>query len=132
MAVSRLEAFLPHPVETVWRIVTDYADCGWRSDLERVETRGAGGFTEYAKGGYATRFTVTAEIPCRRWAFRLENGNMAGEWTGDFEAQGGGTRIVFTERVRVKKLWLRPFAEFYLRRQQSVYLRDLLKALEKV
>ena len=53
MAVSRLEAFLPHPVETVWRIVTDYADCGWRSDLERVETHGAGDFTEYAKGGYA-------------------------------------------------------------------------------
>lgn len=72
MAVARIEALLPYPAETVWRIVTDCTRCDWRSDLDRIETHGDGSFTEYTKSGYATRFTVTEAVPCSRWAFRLE------------------------------------------------------------
>lgn len=131
MAVARIEALLPYPAETVWHIVTDCTRCDWRSDLDRIETHGDGSFTEYTKSGYATRFTVTESVPCSRWAFRLENDSLSGTWTGLFEARDSGTRIVFEENVSVKKLWMKPFAGFYLRRQQNVYLRDLRRALAR-
>lgn len=78
MAVARIEALLPYPAETVWRIVTDCTRCDWRSDLDRIETHGDGSFTEYTKSGYATWFTVTEAVPCSRWAFRLENDSLSG------------------------------------------------------
>ncbi len=130
MAVSSIEALLPYPVETVWRVVTDCARCNWRSDLERVVLCGEDGFTEYTKSGYTTRFTITEATPCRYWALHLENDNLSGDWTGVFEARDGGSRIAFTERVTVKKFWMRPFVGPYLKRQQALYLRDLKKALE--
>lgn len=64
---------LAYPAERVWEIVTDLARQNWRSDIDRVETVGAGAFVEYARGGVITAFTVTRWEPPRVWAFDLEN-----------------------------------------------------------
>ena len=64
MAVARIEALLPYPAETVWRVVTDCTRCDWRSDLDRIETHGDGSFTEYTKSGYATLQDTMADIIC--------------------------------------------------------------------
>ena len=78
MVTSTLQITLPYPPEQVWQVVTDLSDTAWRSDIARVERTGPGAFVEYTPAGVATRFTVTAQEPCRRWAFRLENSSLRG------------------------------------------------------
>lgn len=128
--VSTMEAVVPRPVEKVWAIVTDLDNWQWRSGLEGLERTGPDTFTEYAKGGFATRFTVTRAEPLARWAFDMENANMSGDWTGEFQAVPEGTRVVFTERLTPKKRWMKLFMKGYLRKQQAQYFADLRRALE--
>ena len=131
MATSRMTVHFPCPVEQVWKTVTDLMNTAWRSDLKRVEALDETHFVEHTKSGYATRFTVTACEPPRRWTFTMDNGNMSGAWEGIFEAAEGGARLHCTETVRAKHWWMRPFVPGYLKRQQKRYLDDLRKELLK-
>lgn len=129
MATSQVTAEFSCPVETLWHTVTDLEHTAWRSDIERVEILDAAHFVEHTRGGYTTRFTVTAcEAPCF-WAFIMENGNMSGAWEGHFEETAAGSRLVCTETVNAKRWWMRPFVPGYLKRQQALYLNDLRRAL---
>ena len=130
MVTSTLQTTLPYPPEQVWQVVTDLTDTAWRSDIARVERTGPGAFVEYTPAGVATRFTVTAQEPCRRWEFRLENSSLRGRWVGEFAPQGGGTQLRFTEEVQPKRWWMRPFVKGYLKSQQARYAGDLRRALE--
>ena len=130
MVTSTLQTTLPYPPEQVWQVVTDLTDTAWRSDIARVERTGPGAFVEYTPVGVATRFTVTAQEPCRRWAFRLENSSLRGRWVGEFAPQGGGTQLRFTEEVQPKRWWMGPFVKGYLKSQQARYAGDLRRALE--
>lgn len=60
----------------------------------------------------------------------MENENIKGHWTGIFYDHRGRTTIDFTEKVTVKKFFLRPFAGRYLRKQQLSYVSDLKKNTE--
>ena len=131
MATSRMTVHFPCPVEQVWKTVTDLMNTAWRSDLKRVEVLDETHFVEHTKSGYATRFTVTACEPPRRWTFTMDNGNMSGAWEGIFEAAEGGTRLHCTEAVGAKHWWMRPFVPGYLKRQQKLYLDDLRRELQK-
>lgn len=131
MIVSTMEAVVSQPQEKVWAVVTDLDNWQWRGDLERLERTGPDTFVEYGRGGFATRFTVTCRQEPVRWAFDLENANMAGTWTGEFQAVPEGTKITFTERLAPKKRWMKFMMKGYLRRQQAQYLADLKRALEK-
>lgn len=97
MATSKVTVHFPCPVERVWQVVTDLTHTAWRSDLKRVEVLDEAHFVEHTQSGYATNFTVTACEPPRRWAFTMENGNMAGSWEGIFEGLEGGARLHCTE-----------------------------------
>lgn len=130
MVTSTLQTTLPYSPEQVWQVVTDLSDTAWRSDIARVERTGPGAFVEYTPAGVATRFTVTAQEPCRRWEFRLENSSLRGRWVGEFAPQGGGTQLRFTEEVQPKRWWMRPFVKGYLKGQQARYAGDLRRALE--
>ena len=129
MIRAEITAELPCPVERVWRTVTDLSRQEWRGDVERVEVTGEFSFVEYARGGFATVFTVTRLEPPSHWAFDLENENIKGRWTGDFVSAGGDCRVTFTEEVMPKKAWMRPLMGMYLGRQQRRYLADRKKAL---
>ena len=131
MATSKVTVHFPCPVEQVWKIVTDLSNTAWRSDLSQVEVLDEAHFVEHTKSGYATRFTITACEPLRRWAFTMANGNMSGSWEGIFEATEGGTRLHCTETVTAKRWWMHPFVPSYLKRQQKRYLDDLQKELLK-
>ena len=130
MVTSTLQTTLPYPPEQVWQVVRDLTDTAWRSDIARVERTGPGAFVEYTPAGVATRFTVTAQEPCRRWEFRLENSSLRGRWVGEFAPQGGGTQLRFTEEVQPKRWWMGPFVKGYLKGQQARYAGDLRRALE--
>ena len=131
MATSKIKAVFPYPVQTVWNIVTDLEGYQWRSDLSRVEVLSPQQFVEHTKDGFTTTFTVTVCQPCRRWEFDLENSNLSGHWTGEFTERDGQTEIAFTEDVTAKKLFLRPFVQSYLKKQQARYVADLRSACEK-
>lgn len=85
---------------------------------------------EYAKNGYPTTFTVTCEIPYERWEFDIENSNMKGHWVGIFMEENGMTEIDFTENVQVKKIIMKPFVKWFLKKQQRLYVLDLKRVLE--
>lgn len=131
MAVSAVKAVLPCCVQTVWETVTDFEHYTWRSDLSGTERLNETQFVEYTKGGYATTFTITAAIPCKRWELDVENSNMKGHWAGVFIAQDGQTSLEFTETVTVKKRFIKPFAKLFLKKQQARFMKDLNKRLRQ-
>ena len=132
MAVSNIKAIFENDIHKVWDIVfavDKYSS--WRSDLSKTEIINEKQFIEYTKDGYATTFSITAVEPYRRWEFDMENGNMTGHWIGTFSPMGDATAVEFTEQVTAKKLVLRPFVKAYLKRQQTRYIKDLERALER-
>ena len=131
MAVSTVKAVFHKDVKSVWDIVTSLENYSWRSDIEKIEVISDKQFIEYTSDGYATKFTVTAKEQLKRWEFDMENDNMKGNWTGVFMQKNGQTEIDFTEDVTAKKLFLKPFVKLYLKKQQSIYVKDLTKALKE-
>ena len=129
MAVSTIRAVFNCRTERVWDIVTSLSEYSWRSDLDRIEVLSESKFVEYSKDGFATTFTVTINEYCKRWEFDLDNANIFGHWTGVFTQNGGRTTIEFTENVTAKKLFMKPFAKGFLKKQQTQFVEDLKKAL---
>ena len=132
MTSSTIRALIPCRLERVWSAATAVGRYpAWRSDLSLTEGLSGTQVVEDTKAGFPTTFTTTAWEPCRRWEFDLENRSMTGHWTGLFTRRGEATEIVFTEQVRVKRLFLRPLAGLYLKQQQSRFVADLRAALTR-
>lgn len=129
MATANRKERFSCDIQKIWDIVTSLENTAWRSDISRVEIVNERQFIEYTKDGYPTTFTVTAEEPCKRWEFDMENGNMTGHWTGIFEQKDGQTEIDFTEEVTVKNPIMKLFIKPYLKKQQETYIKDLRRAL---
>ena len=51
---------------------------------------------------------------------------------GVFEAIEGGSRFTSVEHVNGKHWWMRPFVPGYLKRQQKLYMDDLLREVKRV
>ena len=94
MAVSNIKAVFPCNAQKVWNIVTSLENYQWRSDLNKIEVVNETQFIEYTKNGYATTFTITANEPCKRWEFDIENSNMKGHWTGLFTEKMGRQKSI--------------------------------------
>lgn len=129
MAVCSIKAIFDKDILEVWSVVTSLENYAWRSDLSKIEVIEDKQFVEYTKDGYATTFTITAEEPCKRWEFDMENSNIKGHWTGIFTEEEGQTVIEFTEEVTAKKALMKPFVKAYLKKQQALYIADLRKVL---
>ncbi len=130
MAISNIKALFQSDIKNVWDIVTSLEKYQWRSDLSKIEVLNEKQFIEYSKDGFATKFTVTAFEPYKRWEFDMENSNMKGHWVGIFTEKNGQTEIDFTEDVTAKKLIMKPFVKGFLKKQQNLYVEDLKKALQ--
>lgn len=129
MAVCSIKTTFDKDILEVWSVVTSLENYAWRSDLSKIEVIDDKQFVEYTKDGYATTFTITAEEPCKRWEFDMENSNIKGHWTGIFTEEEGRTVIEFTEEVTAKKALMKPFVKAYLKKQQALYVADLRKVL---
>lgn len=131
MAVTNINTILPVDIKTVWDIVTSLNNYTWRSDISKIEIiEPQKKFIEYTANNYPTTFTITAYEPYHRYEFDMENDNIKGHWTGLFTYQNGITTIDFTEDVIAKKIYMKPLVKSYLKKQQTIYLNDLKKALE--
>ncbi len=129
MAISNIKAVFQQDIQKVWDKVTSLEDYTWRSDISKIEILNEQQFVEYTKEGYATTFTITVVEPYRCWEFDMENDNMKGHWTGVFTKKGKQTEIDFTESVVAKKLFMKFFVKPFLKKQQTLYVSDLKKAL---
>ena len=127
--VSRMELLLPRRREEIWERMTDLDRWQWRRDLEGLERTGAETFVEYGKGGFATYFSVTDRQEPALWAFDVENDNLTGRWTGELRQEGEQTRLIFTERVTMKRWVPALLVRGYLRKQQRRYGEDLRRVL---
>lgn len=129
MPNSVYQAVFPYPPEIVYHAVADLQCWQWRSDLDGLEIREGGNtFTETAKNGSRTRFTITENQPSRRYAFEMEGEQFTGQWLGEFCAVPGGTRAIFTEKIRMKRWPLRLLAPLFLplKKMQKTYAIDLM------
>ena len=128
MPIVTASAAFDVPVDRVWGLVTGM-NPSWRSDLSSIEVIDDLRFIEETTEGYRTSFTTTARIENERWEFDLANRLIEGHWTGLFKQEGTGTAVVFTENVRGRRLFVRPFVRKYLYHQQATYIEDLNRAL---
>lgn len=132
MAISNIKEIIGSDIHKVWETVLavdKYSE--WRSDLSKVEVVNGKQFIEYARNGYSTNFTVTFVEQYNRWEFDMENSNMNGHWIGIFTSKGSETQIDFTECVKVKRIIMKPFLKLYLKKQQTQFVSDLKKVLER-
>lgn len=129
MVTSNIKATFSTTIENIWEIVTSLTNYSWRSDITKIEIINDIQFREYSKTGFATTFTVTVCKPFERWEFDMENENMKGHWVGIFTPKNGYVEIDLTENVCAKKFLLKPFVKTYLKKQQSIYVQDLVKVL---
>ena len=129
MKKSIVTATFESSVEKVWDVVTDNNNCTWRSDLSQIIVSSNNNFSECAKNGFQTDFTITLKKPYKQYEFDMKNKNMSGHWKGAFSQNGTGTRIEFTEEVEVKNPIMNLFVKSYLKKQQEIYIKDLKKAL---
>ena len=131
MATSNIKATFSCEVEKVWNTVTSLEEFAWRSDLKNIEVLNDKQFVEYTKAGFATNFTTTLYEEHKRWEFDMDNENMKGHWVGVFTFEDGKTTIDFSEDVSAKKFWMKPLVGIFLKKQQTTYVEDLKRALEK-
>jgi len=131
MIKSVIKSLLQADLTSVWGSVTSLHDFSWRSDIISIEVLDERHFKETSKDGYETSFTITVVEPLMKYSFLMDNENLSGEWTGYFTETGGGTEILFTESVRLKKWWLYPFAKWYLKKRQKRYVSDLRLKCER-
>ena len=132
MAVSSITEIIDADLQRVWDVVTSLDNFRWRSDLSDLKIISEKEFVEYTKDGYATTFIITKTEPYKCWGFDMENENMTGHWKGIFTRIEEKTEISFTEDVTAKKLIMRPFVRFYLKKQQTRYVTDLKEILAKL
>lgn len=132
MTISNIKDSIDSNIHKVWETVLavdKYAQ--WRSDLSKTEVINEEQFIEYTKNGYPTTFTITVVEPHKRWELDMENSNMKGHWVGIFTSIDDKTEIDFTEQVTAKKFYMKPFVKSYLKKQQTQFVMDLKRILEK-
>ena len=132
MTISNIKDSIDSNIHKVWETVLavdKYAQ--WRSDLSKTEVINEEQFIEYTKNGYPTTFTITVVEPHKRWEFDMENSNMKGHWVGIFTSIDDKTEIDFTEQVTAKKFYMKPFVKSYLKKQQTQFVMDFKRILEK-
>lgn len=128
-------ALIRAPVDVVFARVADPAgQAAWRRDVAAVTVdEGGRRWTENTAQGIAIHFTeITREEPERySIAFASPQG-FTGKWEGVFAAEGGETRVTFTETVTTPGLVGRILARLFAPPGAHVdrYLADLKAAVE--
>ncbi len=130
MTVSTIKKVFPYPIQQVWNLMTSLDTYAWRSDISEIKVLDDQKFQERSLDGITTTFTITKKEPYRVYAFSIENKNMSGSWEGCLYDIDAGTQVIFTEEVRVKKFYMKPFIKGFLQKQQETYMQDLANALD--
>lgn len=130
MISSTIKVIVPNDIKSVWYVVTTIENYEWRSDLQDADYINPKEFYEVDLNGFKTNFKITLENPYSRWEFDIDNSRISGHWIGIFTITSEGTQLEFIENISPKKVYLKPFIKSFLKKQQSLYINDLLKRLD--
>lgn len=104
---ARVDLKLPHPPDSVWAVITDFAATpGWFSEVkssERIaDVNGHSAWRENF-GGFTADMETAEAVPPRRLVRVVHAGSAGfrGSWTWELAAEGTGTRLTITERGEV-------------------------------
>ena len=83
---ARCWADIVAPVDTVWTMVADPMDAGWRSAIARVEPAGTGEWREIDRYGHAITYQRVSEERDRHIVVRIADPALpfGGRWTYEF------------------------------------------------
>ncbi|MBR4164103.1 MAG: SRPBCC family protein [Solobacterium sp.] len=130
MAEATMKIMLPYPVETVWQVVTDVRNYGWRSDVMHAKVINENQFVEVDREGIRTVYTVVDYATKRRWELDLDNDNVHGRWIATFEADGLHTVFSIEEELMAKKVIMKPFLKANVSKKVTTYMEDLKRVLK--
>lgn len=134
--VSEIIAYFRSDVKSVWNVVTNNLDYGWRSDIDHIEVLpGEKEWIEYSNDGKATNFMMTKKEKYKKYEFNMGNKMFTGYWTGHFsETENGGTKVIFTENIFIKNPIVHYISYFIwdLKKIQNIYIVDLKKKLGEI
>lgn len=132
MIESKLIDTFPYTIQKVWDVVTNNEEYSWRKDIARIEIVDQNNFIEYTKNNYPTKFKITKKDFLKQYKFEMENSNLTGEWIGIFKKiDERTTQIEFIERVKVNNFIMKLFARSYLKKQQKIYVGQLMNKLKE-
>jgi uncharacterized protein YndB with AHSA1/START domain len=102
----RYERTLAHPIEAVWRAITDpEAVAGWMGNRPEIELRPGGSYVSVHQGGQRVVDRVLRVEPPRLFAHTFwEQVNPSAVVTWELNSAGDGCRIVLTHSLRVEDL----------------------------
>jgi uncharacterized protein YndB with AHSA1/START domain len=89
----------PHPIERVWRAITDPAEMSvWFAPIT-FEPRLGGAYRAQWEEPTMFRGVITAFEPPRLLRFGGPHPGADAHWQFELESAGGGTRMVFVQRI---------------------------------
>lgn len=132
MARVSEKVVLSADIQRVWELIASYGNyVSWRSDLKSVDGVTDNIFMETSKDNKRLMFYITQREPCSLLCFDMKNDVIQGYWTGKLSEADGKTILEMTEEAYTKKLLLKPVLNRYLKKQQSLFIEDLKRALDE-
>lgn len=132
MARVSEKVVLSADIQRVWELIASYGNyVSWRSDLKSVDGVTDNIFMETSKDNKRLMFYITQREPYSLLCFDMKNDVIQGHWTGKLSEADGKTILEMTEEAYTKKLLLKPVLNRYLKKQQSLFIEDLKRALDE-
>lgn len=132
MARVSEKVVLSADIQRVWELIASYGNyVSWRSDLKSVDGVTDNIFMETSKDNKRLMFYITQREPYSLLCFDMKNDVIQGYWTGKLSEADGKTILEMTEEAYTKKLLLKPVLNRYLKKQQSLFIEDLKRALDE-
>lgn len=132
--VASRQAHYRQPVETVFRIISDFAAApSWRPDVKRVELLpprdGKPAYREWGKNGPMVMQVEELSPPHRLISRIVDQAAFGGTWTYELSPEAGGCRVAITERGEVYNPIFRFMGRFVF--SQTATMEAYLIALGK-
>ena len=132
MARVSEKVVLSADIQRGWELIASYGNyVSWRSDLKSVDGVTDNIFMETSKDNKRLMFYITQREPYSLLCFDMKNDVIQGYWTGKLSEADGKTILEMTEEAYTKKLLLKPVLNRYLKKQQSLFIEDLKRALDE-
>jgi hypothetical protein len=131
---GRAAALIAAPPDRVAAVILDVTAQGaWRSGLGRIEVTPEG-WREVTARGETITFTLVDPGPARIVLAMASDRGWTGEWVATLAPEGGGTRIVVTERATVRSPLARIIARLLFDPDAfaATYLAELKAQVEGV
>jgi hypothetical protein len=133
--VASRSILLHQSPQNVYAVVRDFASAPkWRSDVKQIEVEAPQGgpvyFREVGKNG-TINYELVEDVPAQRMVTRIRDTDLgfSGQWTYQFAAENGGTRVTIREDGEVSNVLFRFMSRYVFGHTATIdsYLTSLAK-----